>query len=58
MERAAKGLGVETEFGLRFPGDRSKQVEIDAHPILDAAGVTAWVMCQAEEVIQQPQCRE
>ena len=58
LEKMAQSLGGEIEFSLEFPDNRSKQVKVNAHPILDAADVMIQVMGQAEDVSEQVQYRK
>ena len=57
-EKVRQGQGCEIEFSLQLPGNRSKQVKVEAHPIVDAAGALTYIMGQAEDVTEQMQYRE
>jgi len=58
LEKGSQGLATEMEFSLQFPDNRSKQVKVDAHPLLNASGTCTHIMGQAEDVTEQAQYRE
>lgn len=58
FEKACQGSACEIEFGLQLPGNRFKQVKVDAHPIKDDSGILTHLMGQAEDVTQHTQYRE
>lgn len=58
LKKLRNGQACEIELGLRFPGNRSKQVKVDAHPITDVAGTITHIMGQVEDVTEQVQYRD
>ncbi|PSR55929.1 hypothetical protein AHMF7605_21700 [Adhaeribacter arboris] len=58
LEKVWQGQACQIEFSLCFSSDRSKQVKVDAHPVLDDSGRLTSIVGLVEDVTQQAQYRE